>query len=43
MSIDICFDREMNILDEELRRGDIEQDEYNDAVRELERDYRELI
>ena len=38
MGIDACFDREMNILNEQLESGEIDSKEYNEAVRELERD-----
>ncbi len=36
MSLDSCFDREMESLDEELALGNISQREYNKMVQELE-------
>lgn len=38
MGIDEHFDREMSILDEEFAGGRITRQEYDEAVRELERD-----
>jgi len=38
MSLDSCFEREMEILDKQLANGDIDENEYSDAVRELEDD-----
>ena len=38
MGIDACFDREMRILDKQYENGEISREEYNEAVRELERD-----
>ena len=38
MSIDSCFEREMNILEKELESGAMTTREYNQAVRELEKD-----
>ena len=35
------FDREEKTLERALERGDITQKEYNAALRELHRDYRE--
>jgi hypothetical protein len=36
MSLDACFDREIRILDGQLDNGEISQNDYNIAVRELE-------
>ena len=36
MSIEGCFDREMEILDDELASGEITQREYNKRAQELE-------
>jgi len=35
------FDREEEALERDLERGNISQKEYNAAMRELQRDYRE--
>ena len=36
------FDKQVDILDDELANGMITTQEYNEQVRELERDYREM-
>ena len=36
MSLDSCFGREIQILDRELEEGNITQQEYDKAERELE-------
>lgn len=41
-SIERGLDREMRILEEQLRNGQISTAEYNAAVRELERDARQM-
>jgi hypothetical protein len=40
MSIDSCYEREMDILDEQLESGAISRKEYDEAVEELEREMR---
>ena len=42
MSLDSCFDREMDILEEALASGQIDTKEYNRAIRELESEAREI-
>ena len=39
MSLDACFEREESILDGQLESGALTQEEYNDALRELEFEY----
>ena len=35
------YDRELRRLDDQLEEGSISRDEYDESVRQIERDYRE--
>lgn len=39
MSLESCFNNEMAILDEQFGSGVIDREEYDNAVRELEREF----
>ena len=41
MSLDSCYENELDILEEQLACGDIDVKEYNKALGELERDMRD--
>jgi len=42
MSIEGCFDREMEALNKDLENGAITREEYDKRIRELEAEMREL-
>ena len=42
-NLDACFDREQKILQGELDRGEIDNDEYCERERELELEYGDFL
>jgi uncharacterized membrane protein len=43
MGTDACFDKAMDLLDQQLQAGEITREEYKDAIRQLEHDVSEMM